>query len=184
MFVKLLMVGVFAAALGLAQGDMGGGGGGDTGGGGGGGRGGGGGGRGGGGGGMAMGMGQQSKLESMTQLLTLDKDQKKQTKTLMDDTAKEAGPLREQLAKSKAEISAAVAAGKSQDELGKLVESYSLQKAQMVQLEMKAFAGVFKSLAPEQKQRPCPGRGPAVACSARVFAMFSDIFMKKNWDSN
>jgi Spy/CpxP family protein refolding chaperone len=131
-----------------------------------------------------MGMGQQSKLDSMTQLLILDKDQKKQTKTLMDDTAKEAGSLRDQLAKSKAEISAAVAAGKSQDELGKLVESYSLQKAQMVQFEMKAFAGVFKSLTPEQKQRPCPGRGPTVACSARVFAMFADIFMKKNWDSN
>jgi hypothetical protein len=78
-----------------------------------------------------------------------------------------------------------VAAGKGQDELGKLVESYSMEKAQMAQLEIKAFAGVFKSLSPEQKQRPCPNRrGPTVACSAQVFEMFSGIFMKKNWDSN
>ena len=182
MLVKLLMVGVFAAALGFAQGDTGGGGGDMGGGGGGGGRGGGGGGMGGGGG---RGMSQSSKLDSFTQMLTLDKDQKKQFKSLMDETAKEATPLRDQISKSKAELSAVAATGKIPDELDKLVESYSMQKAQMAQLEMKAFSGIFKSLSPEQKQRPCPGRGGStLTCSARVFDMFSEIFMKKNWDSN
>jgi Spy/CpxP family protein refolding chaperone len=166
------MVGVFAVALGFAQDDMGGGGGG-------------GGGRGGGGGGMGMGMSRPGKLDTFTQLLTLDKEQKKQTKTLLDEAAKSAGPLRDQLAKSKAELSAAMAAGKSQEEIAKLVESYSLQKAQMVQLEVRAFTSIFKPLSPEQQQRPCPrGRGQAVACSAQVYGMFSGIFMQKNWDSN
>lgn len=182
MIVKFLMVGVFALAIGFAQDDAGsggGGGGGRGGGGGGGGRG------GGGGGGMGMGMSRPGKLDTFTQLLTLDKDQKKQTKTLLDEAAKGAAPLRDQLAKSKADLSTALAAGKSQDEIAKLVESYSLQKAQMAQLEIKAFAGIFKPLSPEQKTRPCPrGRGQTVACSAQVYGMFPDIFMKKNWDSN
>jgi hypothetical protein len=103
---------------------------------------------------------------------------------LIDETAKEAAPLRDQMTKSKAELSAAVAAGKSA-ELDALAQSYSMQKAQMAQLEIKAFAGVFKSLSPEQRQRPCASRrGSTVACSAQVFGMFSGIFMKKNWDSN
>jgi hypothetical protein len=172
MLVKLLMAGVFVAALGFAQGDMGGGGGG-------------GGGMGGGGGGGGMLVARPSKMDSFCDMLTLDKEQRKQSKSMLDAAAKEAAPLRDQMTKSKAELSAAVAAGKGQDELGKLVESYSMEKAQMAQIEIKAFAGVFKSLSPEQKQRPCPNRrGPTVACSAQVFEMFSGIFMKKNWDSN
>jgi Spy/CpxP family protein refolding chaperone len=117
----------------------------------------------------------------------LDKDQKKQTKSLLDETAKGAAPLRDQITKSRADLSAAIVAGKSADELAKLAESYSLQKAQMAQIETKAFTEIFKTLSPEQKQRPCPGPGRGgvtIYCSAQVFDMFADIFMKKNWDSN
>jgi hypothetical protein len=124
-------------------------------------------------------------MDSITQLLILDKDQKKQTKSLLDDAAKEATPLRDQITKSKTDISAAILAGKSADELNQLVESYSLEKAQMAQLEIKAFLGIVKTLSPEQKTRPCGNRGAVtVACSAQVFEMFADFFMKKNWDSN
>jgi Spy/CpxP family protein refolding chaperone len=179
MLVKLLTVGVCAAALGMAQGvpNIGGAipGGGRSGGGG----------MGGGGMGGGMGASRMSKMDSFTQMLTLDKDQKKQVKSMLDEAAKGAAPLRDQIVKGKAELGAAVAAGKSADEIAKLVESYSLQKAQMAQLETKAFTAIFNTLSPEQKSRPCPGRGGVtVACSAQVYDMFPDIFMKKNWDSD
>ena len=126
-----------------------------------------------------------SKMDSFSDMLTLEKDQRKQSKSLLDAAAKEAAPLRDQILKSKAEISAAVAAGKSPDELGKLAESQAMLEAQMAQIEMKAFTALFKSLSPEQKQAQCSGRGGAtVACSSQVFDMFPDLFMKKSWDSN
>jgi hypothetical protein len=55
----------------------------------------------------------------------------------------------------------------------------------MTQLETKAFTALYKTLSPEQIQRPCPGRGGAtIPCPAQVFDSFPDIFMKKNWDSD
>jgi len=51
----------------------------------------------------------------------LNKDQKKQVRSILDDGQKEAMPVRDQLLKGRQSIAQAVAAGKSQDEILKMM---------------------------------------------------------------
>src|ERR1035438_2889123 len=92
MIKRLLLSGLLAAALAFAQRGGGGGGGAS------------GGGMGGdmGGGGMPRAM--PTPMERMTTALTLNKDQKKQVKTIMDDAQKEAAPVRDQMLKGRQTI--------------------------------------------------------------------------------
>jgi Spy/CpxP family protein refolding chaperone len=127
---------------------------------------------GGGGGGMnvpSAGPVVKNHLEMMTDGLKLSKDQKKDIKTLMDAAHKEAAPLRDQLVKGRAQIAAAVQSGKA-DELDGAVKSYSTVESQMAAVEMKAFAGIYKALDAEQKQK-----------AAMVLGMMNGIFTRKNW---
>src|SRR5580704_442325 len=122
MFCKLLLTGIFVATLVLAQG-RGGGGGGDMGEGGGGGR-----------GGLdvpSMGPSRPSRLDQLTQTLKLNKDQKKDVKSILDEAQKDATPVREQMAKSRMAIGDAIQAGKSQDEVNQLVSSEAALESQM-----------------------------------------------------
>jgi len=128
--------------------------------------------RGGGGGGMSLpsaGPYVKNHLEMMTDVLQLSKDQKKEVKSLMDEAQKEAAPLREQLVKGRAQIAAAIQGGKK-EEIDAAVKSYSAIDAQMTAIEMKAFAGIYKALDAEQKQK-----------SRGIFVMMPGIFTHKNW---
>jgi Spy/CpxP family protein refolding chaperone len=151
MRTKLLLIGILAASIASAQR--------------------GGGGRGG-GGGMSLptaGPYVKNHMERMTDILQLSKEQKKDVKAVMDEAQKEAAPLREQLVKGRAQIAAAIQAGK-QDEIDAAIKKYSEVESQMAAIEMKAFAGLYKALDAEQKQK---ARG--------VFGMMPGIFTQKNW---
>src|SRR5690349_20402124 len=112
---KLLIVGILA--VGVASAQRGGGGG----------RGG----RGGGGGeGMPMMPAAKNHLELMTDELKVSKEQKKDVKTLMDEAQKEAAPVKDQLAKSRAQLAEAIESGKP-DGIDKAIQSHSLLEAQM-----------------------------------------------------
>src|SRR5262249_18503997 len=80
---------------------------------------------GGGGGGNApnIGFGAKSKFDSISEMLALNKDQKKDFKQTFDDAQKEAAPVHDQMSKARAAIAEAVAAGKSQDEIGRAVNA-------------------------------------------------------------
>jgi hypothetical protein len=151
MFFQLLMAGILAATLASAQ-------------------------RGGGGKGasntplMPMG-GTPDKLAILTDNLKLNKDQKKLVKTVLDEGQKEAAPLRDEAAKSRQAIGEAVSAGKSQDEIDKLVKSNADIQSQMTGIEMKAFARIFKELDKDQQTR-----------AQVLFQMMSGIFKNKNWN--
>ena len=134
----------------------------------------GGGGRGGNRGGMegpSMGFASKNRLDVLSELLKLNKDQKRDIKTAMDDGQKEAAPLREQMAKSHEQIATAVVAGKSQDEINAAVKAYAALEAQMVTVELKAFVKIYSLLDSEQKQKTAP-----------LFQMMSGIFKGKNWN--
>jgi hypothetical protein len=133
--------------------------------------GGGGGGRGGsrGGGDMPMSFGPKNKLELLADMLQLSKDQKKDVKALMDEAQKEAAPVKEQLAKSRARISGAIASGK-QDDVDQAIAAHSEIDAKMTEIEMKAFAGVYKLLNEDQRTK-----------SRGLFIMMPGIFKGKNW---
>ena len=135
-------------------------------------RGGGGGGRGGrGGDGMSIPVNPARKnyLEQFTDDLALSKEQKKDVKTLMDEAQKEAAPIKDQLTKSRAQVAAAVESG-NQDDVDKAIKSHSELEAQMTAVEMKAFAGIYKVLDSDQRQK-----------SRTVFVLMPGIFGKKNW---
>ena len=150
MFFRLLLAGVLAASLASAQ-------------------------RGGKGGGsspMSIPMDSTpNKLEMLTNTFKLSKDQKKLVKTVLDEGQKEAAPVRDEAAKSRQAIGAAVSAGKSQDEIDKLVKSHADIESQMAGIEMRAFARIFKELDKEQQPR-----------AQVLFQMMNGIFKNKNWN--
>ena len=152
MRVRVLLVVMLAASAGFGQGRGGGRGGG-------------------GGGGLAPQAGPVIKnhMEMLSDALQLSKEQKKDVKALMDASHKEATPLRDQLVKGRAQIAAAIQGGK-QEEIDGAVKSYSQVDAQMSAIEMKAFAGIYKTLDAEQKQK-----------ARNVFMMMTGIFTRKNW---
>jgi hypothetical protein len=113
---------------------------------------------------------RMSRLDMLGQMLNLSKDQKKDVKTIMDDGQKEAAPLRDQLTKSRAQVAAAIQAGKGQDEINQAIKSYAGLQAQMTEIEMKAFAGIFKDLDSGQQQQ-----------ASRLLPLMSGAFKGKSW---
>src|SRR5689334_11952585 len=116
-------------------------------------RGGGGGGRG--GGDMSAGemprSGPTNRIDMIANMLKLSKDQKNQVKSVMDESQKQANPIRDEMAKSREAIATAVEGGKSQDEVNQLVSRYSELQGQMTEIEAKSFVAIAKSLEPDQR---------------------------------
>lgn len=157
MLGRVLLAAILAAALASAQG-----------------RGGGGGKKGGGGGGGASEFGPRiiNRVDTISEMLKLSKDQKKELKSTMDEAQKEAAPIRDQMAKSRLEIGDAVATSKSPEEIHKLTTALGELQAQMTEIELKAFTKVYKGLQGEQ-----------VNASAGLFTMMKGIFSGKNWNT-
>jgi hypothetical protein len=171
MVKKLLFGGLLAAALAFAQDRMGDGGmsggpgGGDMGS------------RGSGGMGGDMGAGMPrmtlTPMERIAALFNLNKDQKKQVKSVMDDGQKEAIPVRDRMLKSRQAIAQAVAAGKSQDEIDAAIKECAAAQTQMAQIELRAASNIYRALDKDQQTK-----------AGQLLAIVNGIFKGKNWDSN
>ena len=167
MFLRLLLTGLLATTWAFAQRGGGGGGGGmgaDAG-------------MEGGTGGMGGGMSAPmpritSRLDTLTESLKLDKDQKKNVKSILDEAQKEATPVHEQLVKSRLAVGEAIQSGKSQDDIKPLLNSQAALESQMASIELNAFAKVYKSLEQEQRSQT---RG--------LFQMMRGMFDGKNWNA-
>jgi Spy/CpxP family protein refolding chaperone len=161
MVKKLLVAGLLCASLALAQG--GGGGGGKKG---------------------NSGVGNMgpsgppasSKFDLIANALNLSKDQRKTVRTILDDGAKEAAPLRDQLSKSRIVVGEAIGANKSVDELKQVARASSDLAAQLTELELKTFAKIFGALDDTQK-KDMQGLG-------HVLFLMNDIFHTKNWNGD
>jgi len=156
MLGRIVMVGLVGAVLMFAQ------------------RGGGGGGGGGRGGGMVPpgSFGPINKLDRISDMLKLSKDQKKDLKQIFDDAQKEAVPVHEQISKARLAVGEAVAAGK-QDDVAKAVDAEATLEAQMTVLELKAFSKFATTLEPDQQQR-----------AGALFQMMRGMFSNKNWNAD
>jgi Spy/CpxP family protein refolding chaperone len=115
-----------------------------------------------------------TRLDRMADAVKLNKDQKKQIKATMDEAQKEAIPLHDQINKSRLAIAEAIAAAKPQPEIDAAVRSEAELEAQMVSLELHAFAKAVALLETDQKQRGVP----------TIFAMVRGAFMGKNWNTD
>lgn len=116
--------------------------------------------------------GSVTRMDQFTQILKLDKDEKKQVKTIMDDAQKDAAPVRDQMEKGRLAIAQAVAAGKQAD-IDDGVKAYAAAESQMAGIEMNAFAKIFQALDKEQQSK-----------SPQIFGMFAGIFKNKNWNES
>jgi Spy/CpxP family protein refolding chaperone len=157
MLARILLAGLLASTLVFAQ--RGGGGGGS---------------RGGGGGMPGGGFAPGTRLDRMSEMLKLSKDQKKDVKAAMDDAQKEATPIHEQINQSRLAIAEAIAAGKSKEEVDKAIQSEAELDTQLASLELHTFAKVVAFLEIDQKQQGVP----------MVFAMVRGAFNGKNWNSD
>ena len=131
----------------------------------------------GGGGGNDAGIGvapAANRFEKIAQALNLNKDQKKAVKQLLDDGAKEAAPLRDQISKSRVAVGEAVSAKKSDDELKQVARTSSDLSTQLSELELKTFAKIVASLDDTQKKDM---RGLQTA-----LVLMNDIYHTKNWN--
>jgi hypothetical protein len=114
-----------------------------------------------------------SRMDQISETLKLNKEQKKEVKSILDEAQKEASPVRDQLLKSQLAIGEAIQGGKSQDDdLKPLIASQAALQAQMAGIELSAFAKIYKLL--DNGQQPQ---------TRAVFPMMKGIFNGKNWNN-
>jgi len=154
---KLLVTALLCASLALAQGKRGGsGGGGDM------------------GSGMGATPGPSGKFENIAIALNLNKDQKKTVRAILDDGAKDAAPLRDQISKSRVAVGEAITAKKSQEDLKQIAKTSSDLAVQLTEVEIKTFARVFGTLDDTQKKD--------TRALGRVLSLMNGMYHNKNWN--
>jgi hypothetical protein len=159
MVKKLIVAGLLCASLALAQGHGGnkGGGGGDT-------------------MGPPRGASASSRFDNIANTLNLNKDQRKTVRGILDDGAKEATPLRDQISKSRVAVGEAVTANKSEEELKQIAKTSSDLTAQLAVLEVKTFAKIFGTLDDTQKKD--------MKALSRVLQLTNGMYHTKNWNED
>ncbi len=157
MLRKFLVFGLALASLGFAQGSRGSRGGGDT-------------------SAAPMAVAPPSKFDTISNALNLNKDQKKAVKTMLDDAAKEATPLRDQMSKARIAIADAIQAKKSDGEITQSVNAYAALSTRMSTLEINSFAKIYAGLDETQKANK---NGIGV-----VFSMMKNLFATKSWNED
>jgi Spy/CpxP family protein refolding chaperone len=110
-----------------------------------------------------------SRMDMLERVLSLNKDQRKEVRNIMDEGQKAAAPLREQMVKGRAEVAAAVQSGKAES-VDQAVKSYGELQSKMAAIELKAFAQIYKALDSDQQAK-----------TRDVFPMMSGVFNGKNW---
>jgi Heavy-metal resistance len=129
----------------------------------------------GGGGTTPAGAFERGRLGMLEDAFVLKKEQTKQIKTILDDAAKSAAPVREQLAKTRAAIADAIHARKPQPEIDAAVNTYAAQASAMMAIEMKAMANVMQSLETEQRAN--------TGAVSTLFFLMRAAFLESKWDN-
>jgi hypothetical protein len=119
-------------------------------------------------------MGPPTRFEDIAGALNLNRDQRKTARTILEDGAKEAAPLRDQLSKSRVSVGEAVTANKGMDDLKQIAKTSSELAVQISQLEIKAFVKIFGLLDDTQKQ-DMRGLG-------RALSLANEMYHIKNWN--
>jgi Spy/CpxP family protein refolding chaperone len=96
---------------------------------------------------------RQSKLDTIADRLKLNKEQKDQVQNVFLAAMEESKPLGDQIMKARDEIAESMIAGKSDDEIKKMLDEYAGLAARMTGIETKAFAKVYALLKPNQQPK-------------------------------
>jgi predicted outer membrane protein len=114
-----------------------------------------------------------NRFENIATALSLNKDQRKTVRGILDDGAKEAAPLRDQIGKSRVVVGEAIIQNKGEDELKAVAKTSSDFSVQLTQVEIKAFAKVYGTLDDTQKKD--------MRALGRVLTMMNGMYHNKNW---
>jgi Spy/CpxP family protein refolding chaperone len=128
---------------------------------------------GGGGGGLGASPAPPTRMAIFEAAFTLEGAQKKQIKTILDAGYKNAAPLRDQLAKARIALGAAIQTGKSED-IEAATKNYAGQVTAMMQAETKALVEFMQVLTEEQRANQ--------TASQSALYMMRGIFVGKKWD--
>jgi LTXXQ motif family protein len=154
MVIRLCLVALLAAVLAVAQGKKGGGGNnmGDM-------------------GSMARPQ-RMSRFDTIAEKLKLSKEQKDQASGFFDAAQEAAGPLNEQLANGRNQITAAFIQGQNSGEgFDKLMAAYTAVLGQMAVVEAAAYGKLYAVLKPNQQSKAAP-----------VFAEYmAGMFAGRDW---
>lgn len=114
---------------------------------------------------------QQSRLDRLTSMLKLNKEQKSGAKEIFDAAQKEAEPVREEIQQGRAALATAYLERKPQADIDQITAAYSKSLAQMTTIEMRAFAKLCESLDKDQQKKVGP-----------VFQLMSGMFNGRDWN--
>ena len=114
-----------------------------------------------------------NRFDNIANSLNLNKDQRKTVRTILDEGAQEAAPIRDQMSKSRIAVGEAIVANKSEDELKQVAKTASDLNAQLSQLEIQTFAKTFAALDDTQK-KDMRGLG-------RALFLMNGMYHIKNW---
>jgi len=117
--------------------------------------------------------GSSNRFDMIANVLNLDRDQKKSVRTILEDGAKEAAPIRDQMSKSRIAVGEAIAANKSEDELKQVAKTSSDFDAQLSELEIGAFGKIFAELNDTQKKD--------MQSLGRALFLMNGMYHIKNW---
>jgi Heavy-metal resistance len=118
---------------------------------------------------------QRTRLEILASSFSLNKDQKKAVKTILDSAHTRASSARDGLARTRAAIAAAIQANKEPAEIDRAIGEYADQAAAMTAVEMTALAEIIQTLDPAQ-------RANTAALRSAFFLMRGIFLDKKRWD--
>ncbi len=140
MFVRVMLVGLLAAGLALAQGGRGGGGGGEEG-------------MGGDrtGGGMQRAQ-RQTRAQLFASKLKMNGDQKEELQKIFTEEAQKARPVSDTLSRGRQAIGTALLQKKTDEEIKPLVAQYTAVCAQMASIEAETFTRAYALLKPNQQK--------------------------------
>lgn len=113
---------------------------------------------------------RQSRLDKIAGQLKLSKEQRPEVETILSAAQEEATPVLDKIIKVRVAVVNAMVAGRSQEEIDKMMTAYTAVSAEMTGIEAKAFSKIFVTLKPNQQSKA----GPA-------FEQFAGIFMARDW---
>lgn len=114
---------------------------------------------------------QANRLEQITDLLKLSKEQKNSVKEIFNVAQKQAAPLREEIQKSRVALATAYLQKNDQQAIDQLAAHHGTLLAQMANIELQAFAKPVAQLMPDQQKR-----------LGRVFQQMSGMFSGNDWN--
>ena len=107
----------------------------------------------------------KSKFDQFADKLKLNKDQRTEAQSIVDDARKETVPIQQQMFAARQDMAGAMVTGAPDQQVDELIKNYAPLSAKFAEIETKAFGKVFALLKPNQQSK-----------AAQCFPLLAEIF--------